>query len=143
MQITGICITYTRRYAYESILGLSSEEDVDGLIHTQPATTQSTPIPKKTAPQLTGWKAHPIHLKTDKGKLLGQLSINRLSAYQTKWTPTANDLGMYMKDDMQLWNAVVQSCQEMGKPVRVLPKPQPPITDMPPSMLESPPEYTE
>jgi len=56
-QEMGIAITYSRRYAYASILGLVTDEDTDGVRKMQPSTTKP-----KLLPNTDQWKNAVIFL---------------------------------------------------------------------------------
>jgi hypothetical protein len=101
----GSAITYMRRYAYMSILGLVADEDDDGNAASHPKQTYTpapAPAPKQSNQQTLG---NAVAKAAGKPQSQGVSSGKPASEAQTRaiWAITHKTLGM---DDAQMWDAI-------------------------------------
>jgi uncharacterized protein (DUF3820 family) len=108
-QAQGSAITYARRYAILSVLGLAGEEDDDGAAAVaprqsrQPRVDPPRPTPEEPNPVVKAQEAQAaggdvptdagdprnvlLHFGKNKGKRLGDLSKRQLEWYANTWEP--------------------------------------------------------
>jgi len=82
----GSSITYQRRYALASILGLNIDDDDDGNAATKPPVKQQAPPPPKALPELT-----PKHEKWEGAAKAIQAGTTSIKAIRTNYLLSAEN----------------------------------------------------
>lgn len=146
MQGLGSAITYARRYALASMVGLSADEDDDAQKAVAPAPQKQVPPawasepdpvprppakhPQKKTQQATGWQDYTIKFGKHTGKTLEQIGVHQAVQYLEWLEGQAKQSGKGMTPSAEEFKKYLGLYQQhLVEQAELLPLDQPPSFD--------------